>query len=66
MNAETEWQFPEQVPVTMYELSYYAAWRRRWGEIASPMLWSYAKHIILSCALGASPGKSDAGSQRIA
>ena len=40
---------PEQVPVNLNDPSYYPVWVERWGEIASPLLWSHAKYIIL-CA----------------
>jgi len=42
---------PEQVPVALNDSSYYEPWLRRWGEIASPLLWSHAQYIILSHAL---------------
>jgi GH15 family glucan-1,4-alpha-glucosidase len=38
---------PEQVPVNLNVPSYYSTWVERWGEIASPLLWSHAKYIIL-------------------
>jgi len=41
----------EQVPVDLNDPSYYEPWLRRWGEIASPLLWSHAQYIILSHAL---------------
>lgn len=42
---------PEQIPATLNELSSYEPWRQRWGDIASPLLWSHAQYIILSVAL---------------
>ena len=29
------------------EPAYYDIWRERWGEIATPLLWSHAKYLIL-------------------
>ena len=37
----------EQVPEDLNVPSYYSTWVERWGEIASPRLWSHAKYIIL-------------------
>jgi len=42
---------PEQIPATLNDPSYYEPWRDRWGEIASPLLWSHAQYIILSVAI---------------
>jgi len=39
---------PEQVAENLTVQSYYSIWVERWGEIASPLLWSHAKYIILS------------------
>lgn len=38
---------PEQVAEELNAPSYYSEWVRRWGEIASPLLWSHAKYVIL-------------------
>ncbi len=38
---------PEQVAEDLNVPSYYSIWAERWGEIASPLLWSHAKYIIL-------------------
>ena len=38
---------PEQVPENLNAPSYYSTWVERWGEIASPLLWSHANYIIL-------------------
>jgi GH15 family glucan-1,4-alpha-glucosidase len=38
---------PEQVAEKLNVPSYYSIWVERWGEIASPLLWSHAKYIIL-------------------
>lgn len=42
---------PEQVPDAMTKPDGLTAWRRRWGEIAAPLLWSHAKYIILYLAV---------------
>lgn len=38
---------PEQVAQNLNVPSFYSSWVERWGEIASPLLWSHAKYIIL-------------------
>ena len=38
---------PEQVPRTLIAPRYLAVWRQQRGEIASPLLWSHAKYVIL-------------------
>lgn len=42
---------PEQVPTGLNDPAYYQPWRKRWGDIACPLLWSHAKYLILYCAL---------------
>jgi GH15 family glucan-1,4-alpha-glucosidase len=42
---------PEQVPVHLNHPETFAPWLNKWGEIASPLLWSHAMHIILQKAL---------------
>ena len=46
-HADTELNFPEQVAENLIVPSYYPIWVERWGNIASPLLWSHAKYIIL-------------------
>lgn len=46
--ASQDGNLPEQVPLSLNDQSYYEPWRKRWGEIASPLLWSHAKYLILS------------------
>jgi GH15 family glucan-1,4-alpha-glucosidase len=43
---ETGW-LPEQVPVALNNESMYEPWIQKWGPIASPLLWSHAKYLIL-------------------
>jgi GH15 family glucan-1,4-alpha-glucosidase len=50
--AGTDGTLPEQVPVHLNDPVFYAPWRKQWGEIADPLLWSHAKYIILRHALG--------------
>jgi GH15 family glucan-1,4-alpha-glucosidase len=45
--AGNDLNLPEQVAENLNSPSYYPTWVERWGEIASPLLWSHAKHIIL-------------------
>lgn len=45
-------ELPEQVPASLNDPSYYAPWLERWGPIATPLLWSHAKYIILLQACG--------------
>jgi GH15 family glucan-1,4-alpha-glucosidase len=50
-HADSELNLPEQVAENLNAPSYHAAWVMRWGNIASPLLWSHAKYIILSQAV---------------
>lgn len=43
----TNQSLPEQVAEHLNHPSYYSTWVDRWGEIASPLLWSHANYIIL-------------------
>jgi GH15 family glucan-1,4-alpha-glucosidase len=45
--ANANSQLPEQVPLTLNDEEFYQPWVDRWGNIASPLLWSHAKYIIL-------------------
>jgi GH15 family glucan-1,4-alpha-glucosidase len=49
--ATREAELPEQVPLNLNEPSYYPIWAKRWGTIATPLLWSHAKYLILHNAL---------------
>jgi GH15 family glucan-1,4-alpha-glucosidase len=57
--AGNDLRFPEQVPENLNAPSYYPVWVKRWGEIASPLLWSHAKYIIL-CSRRSNPDKKTA------
>jgi GH15 family glucan-1,4-alpha-glucosidase len=39
---------PEQIPSTLNDPGSYQPWFDRWGNIASPLLWSHANYIILN------------------
>lgn len=39
---------PEQVPHHLNDPAYFPVWQARWGDIATPLLWSHAKHLILA------------------
>lgn len=39
---------PEQVPATLNAPDSYQPWLDRWGNIATPLLWSHANYLILS------------------
>lgn len=49
--ADANFQLPEQVPQTLNDESFYQPWVDRWGNIATPLLWSHAKYIILYTGL---------------
>jgi GH15 family glucan-1,4-alpha-glucosidase len=51
--ADEHGNLPEQVPATLNDPDYYQPWVDRWGAIASPLLWSHAKYIILKKELQA-------------
>jgi GH15 family glucan-1,4-alpha-glucosidase len=42
---------PEQTPTYLNDPPSYEPWRKRWGAIASPLLWSHAMYILLRYAL---------------
>jgi GH15 family glucan-1,4-alpha-glucosidase len=44
--ADSQGQLPEQVPTHLIDPSYLQPWRERWGEIATPLLWSHAQYLI--------------------
>ena len=49
--ADSQGYLAEQVPATLNDEKYYPIWRKRWGEIAKPLLWSHANYIILTHAI---------------
>jgi GH15 family glucan-1,4-alpha-glucosidase len=42
---------PEQIPVNLNDPAQYSPWVAKWGPIASPLLWSHAKYMILDRTL---------------
>jgi GH15 family glucan-1,4-alpha-glucosidase len=50
--ANSQSELPEQISATLNDESFVIKWRKRWGEIASPLLWSHAMYIILYSELG--------------
>ena len=53
LQASNNGYLPEQVPENLNAPSYYPIWVARWGQIASPLLWSHANYVIL-CSKSAS------------
>lgn len=49
--ANTEGHLPEQVCSHMNNSNFYKPWVERWGNVATPLLWSHAMYIILVKAL---------------
>jgi len=41
-------ELPEQVPHALFDEVSYTLWDKRWGPIATPLLWSHAMYIILA------------------
>lgn len=53
--ADAKGNLPEQVPANLNDPGYYQPWLERWGPIASPLLWSHAKYLILKSSLPSDP-----------
>ena len=49
--ADGNSNLPEQVSRHVLAADYYDPWLRKWGPIASPLLWSHAMYIILAKAI---------------
>lgn len=49
--ADERGWLPEQVDDHLLAPEYLEPWRKRWGERASPLLWSHAMYLILDAAL---------------
>ncbi len=45
--ADTELNLPEQISCSLNVPSKLDEWKRQWGDIAKPLLWSHAMYIIL-------------------
>jgi GH15 family glucan-1,4-alpha-glucosidase len=50
--ALTNGDLPEQVSTNAQDPSMVAPWVRRWGPIATPLLWSHAMYVIAQAAVG--------------
>ena len=50
--ADAEGNLPEQVPTKAYAPAMLPVWERRWGPVATPLLWSHAMYLILADELG--------------
>ena len=46
-HASPEGNLPEQVPCHLNVPELYAPWEKRWGPVASPLLWSHAAYLRL-------------------
>lgn len=46
-HADRKGNLPEQVPEYLNDPPAYLKWRQCWGDVASPLLWSHAKYLIL-------------------
>ena len=49
--ASPEGELSEQIPHALFDEAGYKLWKRKWGAIASPLLWSHAKYILLAKAI---------------
>ncbi|HLO15231.1 MAG TPA: hypothetical protein VK206_10405 [Anaerolineales bacterium] len=45
--AENNFALPEQIAENLNFPAYYPIWLERWGNTASPLLWSHANYIIM-------------------
>jgi isomaltose glucohydrolase len=50
--ATPEGYLPEQICTDCLSPAHYQPWVERWGEVATPLLWSHAMYLILHDALG--------------
>ena len=46
--ATTDLELPEQTTAGAQEATMVDPWVRRWGSVATPLLWSHAMYLILS------------------
>jgi GH15 family glucan-1,4-alpha-glucosidase len=51
LHADQDGNLPEQVPEYLNDPAAYLSWQQRWGKVASPLLWSHAKFLILAKVL---------------
>jgi GH15 family glucan-1,4-alpha-glucosidase len=45
--SDEDFNLPEQVPEWLNYTSKYKYWKKKWGDIAKPLLWSHAMYLIL-------------------
>ncbi|HMQ33669.1 MAG TPA: hypothetical protein PKD53_23255, partial [Chloroflexaceae bacterium] len=50
--ATPDGHLPEQICDDCLSPAHYRPWVERWGEVATPLLWSHAMYLILRDALG--------------
>jgi GH15 family glucan-1,4-alpha-glucosidase len=53
VQAKPNGEMPEQVSEHLLDASYYLGWVERWGNPASPLLWSHGMYLILEAQLKA-------------
>jgi GH15 family glucan-1,4-alpha-glucosidase len=49
--ARTDGDLPEQVVDNAQDAAMIEPWTRRWGDVATPLLWSHAMYLIAEAAL---------------
>lgn len=57
-HANATGELPEQVPDHLLHPETRAEWIERWGEVATPLLWSHGMYLILADELGLLEGRS--------
>jgi GH15 family glucan-1,4-alpha-glucosidase len=44
--ATSDGSLPEQVPLALNVPEQFQPWQRKWGPVATPLLWSHAMYLI--------------------
>jgi GH15 family glucan-1,4-alpha-glucosidase len=57
-HATPSGELPEQVPDHLLHPETRAEWIERWGEVATPLLWSHGMYLILAGELGLLEGRA--------
>jgi GH15 family glucan-1,4-alpha-glucosidase len=57
-HATATGELPEQVPDHLLHPNTRAEWIERWGQVATPLLWSHGMYLILADELGLLEGRS--------
>src|SRR5690606_16230306 len=57
--ADADGHLPEQVGQHLLHPEHEAEWVARWGQVASPLLWSHVMYLILADDLGLLPDPED-------